>query len=71
MLLAAFCILWQTDQLVSDNGPQFTARHFTNFVNANGIRHIRTAPCHPASNGEIQRFVQTFKQAMKAGEGYG
>lgn len=59
------------DQLVSDNGPQFTAREFANFVNANGIRHIRTAPYHPASNGAIERFVQTFKQAMKAGEGNG
>ena len=40
-------------------------------MNANGIRHIRTAPYHPASNGVIERFVQTFKQAMKAGEGNG
>ena len=59
------------DQLVSDNGPQFTAREFADFVSANGIRHIRTAPYHPASNGAIERFVQTFKQAMKAGEGNG
>ena len=59
------------DQLVSDNGPQFTAREFADFVSANGIRHILTAPYHPASNGAIERFVQTFKQAMKAGEGNG
>ena len=59
------------DQLVSNNGPQFTAREFANFVNANGIPHIRTAPYYPASNGTIERFVQTFKQAMKAGEGNG
>ena len=59
------------DKLVSDNGPQFTAREFADFVNANGIRHIHTAPYHPASNGAIERFIQTFKQAMKAGEGNG
>ena len=32
------------DQLVLDNGPQFTAREFADFVNAIGIGHIRTAP---------------------------
>ena len=59
------------DQLVSDNGPQFTAREFADCVSANDIRHIRKAPYHPASNGAIERFVQTFQQAMKAGEGNG
>ena len=59
------------DQLVSDNGPHFTAREFADFVCDNGIRHIRTAPYHPASNGAIERFIRTFKQAMKAGEGNG
>lgn len=39
------------DQLVSNNGLQFTAHEFANFVSANGIRHIRMAPYHPASNG--------------------
>ena len=59
------------DQLVSNNGPQFTAHEFADFVSANCIRHIRTAPYHPASNGAMERLVQTFKQAMKAGEGNG
>ena len=59
------------NQLVSDNGSQFTAHEFADFVSANGIRHICTAPYHPASNGAMERLVQTFKQAMKAGEGNG
>ena len=32
----------------------------------NGIKHIRSAPYHPAMNGEVERFVQTFKHTMKA-----
>ena len=37
-------------------------------MQGNGIKHIRTAPYHPSSNGAVERLVQTFKQAMKAGE---
>ena len=50
--------------LVSDNGPQFTAREFTHFLAANGVQHVRSAPYHPATNGTAERFVQTFKQAL-------
>ncbi len=55
-------------QLVSDNGPQFTSEEFARFMKTNGIKHIRTTPYHPSSNGLAERFVQTFKRAMKAGE---
>ena len=57
------------EQLVSDNGPQFVSSDFAAFMKMNGIKHIRCAPYHPSSNGAAERFVQTFKRAMKAGEG--
>eukprot|EP00731_Ephydatia_muelleri_P034541 Em0065g2a len=55
------------EQLVSENGPQFISREFAEFMAKNGIKHIRSAPYHPATNGQVERFVQTFKRAMKTG----
>lgn len=54
------------EQLVSDNGPQFTSSEFAVFMKGNGIHHVRSAPYHPATNGLAERFVQTVKQALKA-----
>lgn len=51
--------------IISDYVPQFTLKEFEDFLSANGIRHIKTAPYHLSSNGLAERFVQTFKQAMK------
>ena len=53
-------------QLVTDNGTQFVSDAFSNFTKLNGIKHVRSAPYHPASNGLAERFVQSLKQSLKA-----
>ena len=53
-------------KLVSDNGPQFTASSFEEFLSANGVQHLKSPPYHLATNGEAERFVQTFKHSLKA-----
>ena len=54
------------DRLVRDNGPQFVSNEFSQFMSLNGIKHSLVAPYHPRSNGQAERFVQTFKQYIKA-----
>jgi transposase InsO family protein len=54
------------EQIVSDNGPQFTSEEFTTFLLGNGVKHIRCAPYHPATNGLAERFIQSMKQALIA-----
>ena len=49
------------EQLVSDNGPQFVSDEFQVFLKSNQVKHIRSAPYHPSSNGLAERFVRTFK----------
>ena len=55
-------------KLVSDNGPQFIASNFKEFIVGNGIGHLRSTLYHLATNGEAERFVQTFKNFLKAGQ---
>lgn len=52
------------EHLVSNNGPQFTSTEFAKFLEGNRIKHILSAPYHPASNGLAERFVQTLKRTL-------
>jgi len=56
------------EQLVSDNGPQLVSAEFTQFLKNNGVKHIKSAPYHPSTNGIAERFVQSFKRAMLMNE---
>lgn len=50
-------------QLVSVNGPQFTANEFQKFTRSTGIEHIHCAPYHPSANGLADHFVQTLNKS--------
>lgn len=48
-------------RIISDNGPQFIAKDFKEFVRLSGMTHVRTSPYYPQSNGKMERWNQTVK----------
>lgn len=48
-------------RIISDNGPQFLARDFKEFIRICGMTHVRTSPYYPQSNGKIERWHQSIK----------
>jgi putative transposase len=50
-----------TPRIISDNGPQFIAKDFKEFIRLCGMTHVKTSPYYPQSNGKIERFHRTIK----------
>ncbi len=48
-------------RIISDNGPQFIARDFKEFIRLSEMTHVRTSPYYPQSNGKIERWHHSFK----------
>lgn len=48
-------------RIISDNGPQFIAKDFKEFIRVSGMTHVRTSPFYPQSNGKIERFHKSLK----------
>lgn len=48
-------------RIISDNGPQFIAKDFKQFIRIAGMTHVRTSPFYPQSNGKLERWHKTLK----------
>ena len=48
-------------RIISDNGPQFLARDFKEFIRIAGMTHVRTSPYYPQSNGKLERWHKSLK----------
>jgi transposase InsO family protein len=49
-------------RIISDNGPQFIARDFKEFIRISGMTHVRTSPFYPQANGKIERWHKSLKR---------
>jgi transposase InsO family protein len=48
-------------RIISDNGPQFIAKDFKQFIRLCGMTPVRTSPYYPQSNGKLERGHQSAK----------
>ena len=48
-------------RIISDNGPQFIAKDFKEFIRISGMTHVRTSPYYPQSNGKLERWHGSLK----------
>ena len=53
-------------QLVNDSETQLKSGEFEQFIKGEGIKHITSAPYHPATNGLAQRSVESFTNGIKS-----
>jgi putative transposase len=51
----------ETPRIISDNGSQFLAKDFKEFIRLCGMTHVRTSPYYPQSNGKLERFHGSIK----------
>ncbi|MHB1298201.1 MAG: transposase [Gemmatimonadaceae bacterium] len=53
-----------TPQLVTDNGSQFTSAEFKELVRRFSVDHIRIRTYHPESNGTVERYHRSTREAL-------
>lgn len=51
----------ETPRIISDNGSQFVAKDFKEYIRICGMTHVRTSPYYPQSNGKLERFHGSIK----------
>ena len=51
-------------EVVSDNGPQFSSSLYATFAQEWNFVHMTSSPHYPQSNGLVERFIQTVKHSL-------
>jgi hypothetical protein len=54
-------------RIISDNGPQFIAKDFREFIRICGMTHVKTSPYYPQSKG----YVSSCTSFVLSGEALG
>ncbi|UYV60520.1 hypothetical protein LAZ67_1001404 [Cordylochernes scorpioides] len=54
---------------LADNGRQFVSGEFEQFTKMNGIRHTKTSPYNPSTNGLAERYVREFENLLRKNNG--
>jgi len=58
-------------EVLTDNGPAYRSRDWAELTAAQGIKHRRTRPYRPQTNGKIERFHRTLRDEWGYAKAYG
>ena len=50
----------EAKKILTDNGSCYVSKHFAETCNSLGVKHARTRPYRPRTNGKAERFIQTL-----------
>ena len=53
------------DQILTDEGSIFTSKLVKQLCHTLDIKHIKTSPYHPQSNGCLERWHSTLKATLR------
>jgi putative transposase len=51
-------------RLLSDNGPCYLSKELKGYLQDKDIKHIRSAPYHPQTQGKIERYHRSIKNVI-------
>jgi len=51
--------------IITDQGRQFESDLFNHLTHTLGIKHLRTSPYHPQTNGLVERLHRTMKTSLR------
>ena len=52
--------------MLTDQGTHFLGKSFQSFLEANGVKHLKTSPQHPQCDGMAERHIRTIKELIRA-----
>ena len=52
-------------RLLSDNGPCYIGHELAEYLDEQGMKHVRGRPLHPQTQGKIERYHRTMKNIIK------
>jgi transposase InsO family protein len=58
------------ERVMTDNGPAYLSHTFRDACRKHRIRHLRTKPYTPRTNGKAERFIQTCLREWAYAEAY-
>ena len=60
----------KVERVMTDNGSSFRSRRYAKALRRLGIKHLRTKPYTPKTNGKAERFVQTSLREWAYAQAY-